>query len=109
MWSVHPDAFQYALTPIPRDGVVGIGVVPIDGEGTAVENRPQYDPGGKEMFPPRGRSPKRLSDERVLHKTCLVEQQFIGSTVTAENKGTTGRLSGTSCAFCVANRLRELR
>ena len=74
MWSVHPDALQDALAPIPRDGVVGIGIVPIDDEGAAVENRAQYDPGGKEMFPVRGRSSKRFLDVLALHKMCLVEQ-----------------------------------
>jgi hypothetical protein len=49
MWSVHPDAFQNALAPIPRDGVVGAGVVPIDGRCAAIESSQECEPDGKEQ------------------------------------------------------------
>jgi hypothetical protein len=47
MWSVHPNAFQNALTPIPRDGVVRIGVVPNDRRRAAIKSGDECDPEGE--------------------------------------------------------------
>ena len=68
MGGVHPDAFQYALTPIPRNGVVCIGVVPIDGRRATIEGYNEYDPSGEKVLPTRIRSTKRYFSKLFVHK-----------------------------------------
>jgi len=50
MRSVHPDAFQGALTPIPRNRVVWVRNVPNDGR-AAMKGYGERKQGRKEMFP----------------------------------------------------------
>ena len=68
MWSVHPDAFQSALTPIPRNGVVRIGIVPIDLElRSAIQSDKKHDASDEKMLPTRIRHSKGCSGQFGVH------------------------------------------
>ena len=67
MWSVHPNAFQDALTPIPRNGVVGVRVVPIDHERAAIERCKDDGPSSEEMLPTRIRFTNGYFTQLFVH------------------------------------------
>jgi len=60
MRSIHADAFQGALAPIPRNRVVRVWIVPDDLRST-VEGEGEYDPNGEEVIPRRTRFAQRCS------------------------------------------------
>ena len=78
MRSVHPDAFERALAPIPRYGVVCIGVVPNDLRST-IKSRKKCDPSGQEMLPIRIRSTKKYFGRLFGHGiTTFFRQCYLG-------------------------------
>ena len=72
MWGVHPDAFQCALTPIPRNGVVRIGIVPINLElRSTIYSDKKHDPSGEEMLPRCIRHSKSCFGQFAIHNFAV--------------------------------------
>ena len=66
MWSIHPDAFQHALTPVPGNGVVRVGSVPVDLCATG-ESYKKHPPSGEEVLPTTVRYTKKSSGQLLTH------------------------------------------
>ena len=77
MWSVHPDAFQCALTPIPRSGVVRVGIVPIDLElSSAIQSDKKRDASDEKMLPTVIRHTKSCFGQFAVHNLVLANSDL---------------------------------